>query len=669
MIGKVFVLAGLISTALSFAAYSSALRGARTLVPWGRRFFILSMVSVFGASALLLNNLLAHKFQYNYVWSYSSTDLPFSLLLSTFYAGQEGSFMLWALMTAIVGIFLMRYSMRQKIEAETMAMYGVILLFLFVMLVVKSPFAYIWETHSDLLRRGLPPPPGTSYVVVDETLQLWAQIPFEGRGLNPLLQNYWMVLHPPMLFLGFVMMAVPYTFALAGLIKKDWHSWIAISMPWLVAGALILGVGIMMGGYWAYETLGWGGYWGWDPVENSSLVPWILSIALIHTAIVQRKNNSFVKTNFVVAILTFVSVIYSTFLTRSGVLAETSVHSFADPGMWAYWMLLGFLLLFLALGFGLLANRWRDLRNEPAEHNVLSREFALFSGAFVLVLSGILITVGTSAPLITSLLQGKASAVEISYYVRTNLPIGIIIAALAGLSQFLLWQTTEKNSFLRASLWTGAVALIPTILVFQFGWSNVGILLFVYFSSFALLANVRTAYKMFRENPAFLGGSLSHVGLAIMFLGFVTTSVYDSKQHLALELNASQNAYGYTMTYEGAEQQQDGKFKLHVKLEKDGKMLATAPVMYFSEQMNSLVRNPDIVNLFEKDLYIEPISLEPAGVDSLTQAHKHETLIIEASVKPYINLVWLGTITLMIGLAIAVYRRTVEARVKRNSTP
>ena len=180
-----------------------------------------------------------------------------------------------------------------------------------------------------------------------------------------------MVIHPQVLFIGFTSMSVPFAYAVAGMLKRDYVSWIRVSTPWTVFGAMVLGTGVVMGGFWAYETLGWGGYWGWDPVENSSLVPWLVCVASIHTMLSQRRSGSFIKTNFVLSILCFIMVLYSTFLTRSGVLGDTSVHSFVEPGMLVYWMLLAGLFLFAAIGFGLFFARMKEMPKVPVEHSIL----------------------------------------------------------------------------------------------------------------------------------------------------------------------------------------------------------------------------------------------------------------------------------------------------------
>jgi cytochrome c-type biogenesis protein CcmF len=273
---------------------------------FARNSYHLATLSLMTAAAIMLYLILTHQFQYTYVWNYSSTDLPLPLLISTFYAGQEGSFMLWALYTALIGVLLMQYASRKDYEPQVMSVYALVLSFLLLMLIVKNPFEYIWNSFpNDLIASGPIPKGITNYVVLDAARGIWARFPVEGKGLNPLLQNYWMVIHPQVLFLGFSSMAVPYALAVGGLLKRDYNSWIRVATPWSVFGAMALGTGIILGGYWAYETLGWGGFWGWDPVENSSLVPWLICVASIHTTLTQRKSGAFVKTNFVLSLLTF----------------------------------------------------------------------------------------------------------------------------------------------------------------------------------------------------------------------------------------------------------------------------------------------------------------------------------------------------------------------------
>ncbi|MEX2117496.1 MAG: cytochrome c-type biogenesis CcmF C-terminal domain-containing protein [Bacteroidota bacterium] len=776
IIGGLLIKIGFLGALASAFFYYRVFKTSPSLIPVARNSYHLSVISLMSASAVLLYLILSHQFQYAYVWNYSSTDLPLPLLISTFYAGQEGSFTLWALYTAVIGVFLMQYSRKRAYEPEVMSIYSLILSFLMLMLIVKNPFEFIWDRFpNDLIRTGPVPSGVSAYVVLDSVKNLWAQYPVEGKGLNPLLQNYWMVIHPQILFIGFSSMAVPYANAVAGLLRKDYTSWIRVATPWLVFGSMILGLGIILGGYWAYETLGWGGFWGWDPVENSSLVPWLLCVATIHTTLVQRKNGAYVKTNFALSILTFIAVLYSTFLTRSGVLGETSVHSFVDPGMWVYWLLLGCMVIFAGIGFGLLFIRSREMPVLPVEHSLFSREFALFLGAFALTFVAIFVTIGTSSPIITTILKGKASAVEMSYYVKTNLPLGIMIAFLSGLGQLLWWKHSEKGSVLRSLLPALSIALVSAILVAIFATEEFLILLFAFCSVFSLVANLQVGYDIYKGNPKFVGGSVAHVGIALLFLGFITSERYDQQKTLSLEKGKPVEALGYQMTYTGYVPIDRERYGFMVEMEKDGRKHTIAPTMYFSEFTKGLMRHPDLKNFLTRDVYIAPLSLEePTGADrelalelakgvetkagdllvsfkdftdvdrmamiegrdftikavilvsegngrkarevavsivgsksgmtsvpvpfvsrdkknyefllgriipdredpskskillnvklpeDTTVPQKGETLVVEASVKPMINLVWVGTVTLVVGFLLTIMRRIQEARL------
>jgi cytochrome c biogenesis factor len=337
-LGRVVILLGFIAAIVSIFSYFRALKSPG-LAPLGRAAFHSTTTMVFITSAALFILILKHQFQYHYVWAYSSTDLPLGLLMSTFYAGQEGSFLLWTLMVAIIGIILLNYTRRHDNEREVMGVYSGILAFLMLLLVVKNPFA--------LNEAGM--------------------IPTEGKGLNPLLQNFWMQIHPPILFIGFAAMAPPFALAISALIRKRYQNWIVSALPWVVGGSMVLGLGIALGGYWAYETLGWGGWWGWDPVENASLIPWIVSVAAVHTMLTQKRTKGLILTNFILVIMGFVLVLYSTFLTRSGVLGDASVHSFVDPGRFAFTLLVLFMFMFTDIGFGYLFARFTSWGNSLFE--------------------------------------------------------------------------------------------------------------------------------------------------------------------------------------------------------------------------------------------------------------------------------------------------------------
>jgi len=592
MIGGILAKLAFVTCLVSVLAYYQHHRkGELQMLKLGRAFYHATVVLVMVISSVLLYLILTHQFQYTYVWNYSSRELSLPLLISTFYAGQEGSFMLWELYTALIGVFLMAYSSRKGYESQVMTVFGLINLMLLLMLLVKNPFMYVWESWPGQVEAGFVPP--------------------NGRGLNPLLQNYWMVIHPQILFTGFAAMGVPYAYAVAAMMKRDYRNWIRPATPWIVFGSLQLGTGIMLGGFWAYETLGWGGYWGWDPVENSSLVPWLISIGAIHTILSQRKSGAFVKTNLALAMLCFIFVLYSTFLTRSGVLGDTSVHSFVDPGMWAYWLLVGMMTFFVALGFGLLLKRMREMPKVPVEHSYMSREFALFLGSAAVVFAALFTIVGTSAPIITQILQGKVTAVDISYYVQTTLPLGIAVGLLSGIGQLLWWNRSKKGEFFRSLAVPALLALTFTLAMIYFGLNDVLVGLFVFGAAFALFANIQAGWTIVKGNPKYAGGSIAHIGLAVMFLGFVSSEKYDSKQTLSLVQGVPMDALGYTLTYTGHKPIDHEKFAFEVKVEKKGEeRQVIAPIMYFSSYTNGLMRNPDIANFITHDFYLAPVALE-----------------------------------------------------------
>ncbi|NUN71292.1 MAG: cytochrome c biogenesis protein CcsA [Bacteroidetes bacterium] len=636
---KIAFAASIISTFLYFVVHRNPSDTVRTFARW---FYEIAVGGVVVASGMLLYLILTHQFQYYYVWNYSSTDLPLSLLISTFYAGQEGSFMLWALYTGLIGLVLLRYTAKRGYEAEFMAVFSAIFTFLILMLVVKNPFKPIWEQFSSqLLHVGAIPADVTNYIWVDQARGLWAQIPMEGKGLNALLQNYWMVIHPQILFIGFTSMSIPFAYAVAAMLKRDYVSWIRVATPWTAFGSLMLGAGIILGGYWAYETLGWGGYWGWDPVENSSLVPWLVCVASIHTMLAQRKNGTYIKTNFVLSMLCFILVLYSTFLTRSGVLGETSVHSFVDPGMWVYWLLLMVIGLFTALGFGLLFSRWNEMPVVPVQHSLVSREFALFLGASSLVFASIFILIGTSSPIITNIMKGKISAVDPSFYVTTTLPLGVAIALLAGFGQLLWWQNSSTKDLLKELRLPALLAALFTLITFLMGATHVAMIIFIYASAFALFTNLIVGWKIVQGNPKMAGGALAHVGLALMFLGFVASAKYDDVKTLSLEQGKEVQALGYTMKYVGYQPMERGRFGFNVEVMKDGQKFIVTPVMFKESEEGSLIRNPDIVNMITKDFYVSPLSLEvPEGGGG----HDHEVTLLKGKKEQYegMELTYLG---------------------------
>ena len=639
MAGSIILSLALILSIFSLVTYWITFRGKGDFVNLARVSFHGMVILVLIASTYLLYLLLTHQYQYHYVYSYSSDNLSVGFLISTFWAGQEGSFMLWLLMTSIIGIVLQSYtSKRGDLELSVMAVFTLSTTFLLAMVspLLKNPFAYIWAEPILIELKNINPqiiglPVLQSYFVSDPNSgQNFMQfgpdayaalkgvglniqdLIIHGKGLNPLLQNFWMQIHPPILFTGFSMSTVPFAFAMSALLKNDYKDWVRQSFPWTLAGAGILGLGIMLGGYWAYGVLGWGGYWAWDPVENSSLVPWLVSVAAIHTMIVQRKTQGkgvgigrFAKTNLILCILIYVLVVYSTFLTRSGILGDASVHSFVDPGTVVYLFLLVFIGTYVLLGIGMVAFRWKSLStHDVTEGGLLSRELALFTGSLAFVTSAIIVLLGTSAPIIKQ-------TVETSFYNEMHVPLAIIIGLLNGISLILQWRETTTKDIIRKSKVSLILSLALTIIVIVFGGvTKIMMILLLFSAFFTLFVNVEIGYRIFRGNKKMIGSYIAHIGIAIFIIGVVGSAAYGKEKNIDFVKGQKVEAFGYDMTFTDYSLNEDHKYAFNIDVRNGYKVDHIRPVMFISEFNNGLMREPDILTGFTKDLYISPLSYD-----------------------------------------------------------
>ncbi|MBL7749247.1 MAG: cytochrome c biogenesis protein CcsA, partial [Chitinophagaceae bacterium] len=336
-------------------------------------------ISVFSIFAILFYIIHNHLFEYHYAWRHSSRTLEFKYLLACFWEGQEGSFLLWAFCHSILGLILIKTA--KNWEAPVMTVVSFAQLCLATM--VAGIYIFNWKMGSNpfiLLRdSGVLDNAPALHIDMDVNQPLRPDYMLsikDGNDLNELLQNYWMVIHPPVLFMGFASTIVPFAFVIAALWKKNYTEWIKPALPWALFSAAVLGVGIMMGAMWAYESLTFGGYWAWDPVENASLVPWLVLVAGIHTLLIYKHSGHSLRPTFLFFILCFGLILYSTFLTRSGILGETSVHAFTDLGM--NWQLLAFLLVFVVPSLFFFIKQYKEIPTVIKEENTSSREFWMF---------------------------------------------------------------------------------------------------------------------------------------------------------------------------------------------------------------------------------------------------------------------------------------------------
>ena len=544
-LGHFFVIlslvAALIATVSFFkASYSiDAIQKANWLKTARTAFFIqiAGVLIVFFTIFYICSN---HLYEYMYAYKHASKELEYKYLLACIWEGQEGSFLLWTIWHCVLGVILMRKS--KEWEAPVMTVISFAQFFLLMMILgVYIGNIKIGNSPFTLTRNEIPAPifsqPNYLSFIKD------------GMGLNVLLRNYWMVIHPPILFLGFASTIVPFAFAYAGIQTKRFGDWVKPVLPWALMCACILGVGIMMGGKWAYGSLNFGGYWAWDPVENASLVPWLLLIAGLHTMVVYKATGHSLRASYLFAILTFCFILYATFLTRTGILGDTSVHAFTETGDDISFRLFGhafvfkamnalillYLLAFTVPSLYLLAKNYKKIPGIHTEENSNTREFWMFIGSLVFFLTALFISAKTSVPIYNKIF-GKQIAppedVEFSYN-KIVVLVAIIIGFLTALTQYLKYKTASTKVFLQKLLWpTIVAAAIMLLLIFFFPFTfykhGAGFLGAIYVAAFAVIyAAVANAFYIWSVQKGKIlkaGASLAHAGFAIMITGILISS-------------------------------------------------------------------------------------------------------------------------------------------------
>lgn len=581
-LGHLFIIISFVTALVVAFSYFKATNNelANTENGWlkfARIYFFIHFLAVIGIIFILFFITAQHYFEYYYVWKYSSKSLPAEYILSSFWHGQEGSFLLWIFWDAILGLILIKLS-GKKWEAPVMTVFALVQAFLCSMIlgvVIPGIDFKIGSTPFLLLKEAMP------------DLPVWQMnanfVAEDGQGMNPLLQNYWMVIHPPTLFLGFATTLVPFAYLMAGLWKKRYSEWIKPSLAWSLVSALLLGVGILMGAYWAYETLNFGGYWNWDPVENAVYVPWVVMVAAIHTQIANRKSGTAIKASAILVIAQFILILYSTFLTRSGILGNASVHSFTDLGLSG--QLLLYLFTFIILSVILCWYHWKNIPTDEKELTTYSKEFWIFIGATVLCLAAFQVIFTTSIPVYRSIAESfgfvsnlAMPADQIGHYSKFQLWAFALIIGLTGIGQYVWWGRIKKSGWVKSITNPLIAALVLTALVVNFEKVyNIGYAILLFCCLFALVANALIIFNIFKGNYKVSGGAITHIGVALMLLGILFSSGYsdvvslnntgiaisnkdeaftkndnkENKENIALWQNKPQKMADYTLTYRG----------------------------------------------------------------------------------------------------------------------
>ena len=566
--------------ALGFLAATGGREGA---LPIARTAYRIQWFAYLAGAAYLWLILFAHDFRFQYVASYSSLAMPARYVYAAFWGGQEGTFMLWALITCTLGLVLLR--VKHGLTVPAMFFLNLPLVMLGLVTVMRGPFLEFPASR----------------------------IPLDGNGLNPLLQDPWMTIHPPVLFTGFSSLVVPFAIAMAALVKREYDAWIKVALPWVVLSAAVLSMGFIMGGVWAYKVLGWGGYWGWDPVENGSLIPWLSNIALLHGLLVQRVTGSLRRTNFFLAITSYVLVLYASFLTRSGVLADFSVHSFVNLG------LNGFLLTFLGtiavVGYGTLLWRLRDIPAPKQPLGNFSRESMMWLGQLVFMLMCALTAVGMSAPLLTRLF-GPPSNVQTSYYNLVNAPLAIAMGLLLGIAPLMRWREHEPRALLRAALPSLVLALLVTLTAIALGMREAIPALVVFGAAFALTSNAVVTVRGFRAGWKHGVAYLGHMGVALLLIGVVASSHYGNAVQVQLPRGEQRSALGYRLTYQGVRQESDGKNRVMIAVDAPEGKFEAVPALYWSPFNQGYMKKPHIERFLTHDIYISPLEMVGEGDDA-----------------------------------------------------
>lgn len=626
MFGKIIIYLSAFSWLFSFLFFLFYHKSRESKIfNFARSAYFIGISTIIIASIFLLYNILSHNFHLSYVWSYSSKKLPFYLLLSSFYAGQEGSFLLWSLWLSIIGIVFYFFASKRNLIGLPLSFFSFILLFISIILIFKSPFTNIWEAfpESNIPRDFVPP---------------------DGRGLNPVLENYWIAIHPPILFFGYSLLTIPFVLAISGWIEKKYEEWVNYSTVWALFGAGILGLGIMLGGFWAYETLGWGGYWGWDPVENSSLVPWLFITSFVHTAILQRANKGLIRTNYIIASLSFLSVLYATYLTRSGVLSETSVHSFVDPGKLVNALLIIFIglifLISLVVFFSNLNNSKRPRSNFP----FMSRDFFIVLGSLVLIFASFIIILGTSLPIFQGWVGLKKVALDPGFYNQWMLPIAILILLLNGLSIILNSKQKEYKSLFKNYFYDFVVSIVLSIIFTIFLTYNFAYGVLIFSSVFSISTNVRKIWVKIKKRSFRIGAFISHLGIAFLIVGSITSGGFEKTEIIHLYEGKSTEAFGYSFEFLTREQIEKHlsdreKYLYHIKISNENYSSIAKPVVYWSEfnDFQQPFFEPDIKTFFNKDLYISPKSISFHDLFQPIKLKKGENLVSPWSVNDSIT--------------------------------
>jgi cytochrome c-type biogenesis protein CcmF len=633
-------MATLVVSAYAIAAsVAGARRGSRSLVESGVGAFYLVSALMTVATSVIVHAFVTNDYTIKYVQHYSDAAQPLFYKITSYWGGLDGSIMFWVFLLALFGslaVYVNRDRHRELIPYVVAIISAVQVFFLFMMIVHKNPF---------------------------ETFLV--QAPPDGRGLNPLLQNIYMVVHPPSLYIGFVGMTIPYAFGMAALITGHLDdSWLRAVRRWTMISWLFLSLGLTLGMIWAYEELGWGGYWGWDPVENAGLLPWFTASAFLHSVIVQERRGMLKVWNVSLVIITFFLTIFGTFMTRSGIVQ--SVHAFGEDRTLT-WMFVVFMTAILLFSFAWVIRRLPLLKPRYDLDSWVSREAAFVANNWILLIAALLVLFGTMFPTLSEALTGNRLTVGPPFFNRWMAPIGLILLLLTGVAPLLAWRRSTLANLRESFLWPVVFMAAVTAVFVGLGvrvWSSGLCFALCAFVAAAIIqeyvrgARVRKAATgtdlftagiglVMRERRRY-GGYIVHLGIVLMYLGFAGEG-FKTDQQVLLKLGEQTTVRHFTVRNNGVKVTDDGQKQMvtgHIQVSEDGKALGTMyPARWFfrkhEEQPTTEVA---IRRTVAEDLYLVMPAYDV----------NDQSMSLQVVVTPLVNWIWFGFGILVLGTGIAL---------------
>jgi len=646
--GSFCLLLGLVLAVYALiAALSGAARKQHRIVRSAEHAALAASVVIGIATASMIYLLVTGDFSVAHVANSTNRDLPVFYKIAALWGAHDGSLLLWVFVTALISgvvIFQNRFRYRDMMPYVIAVLMLNLAFFLILNLFISNPFNQLVQINAD------------------GSLQRF--VPADGRGLNPLLQYWAMVIHPPILYLGFIGFVVPFAFAIAALITRQLgDSWIRTTRRYTLVTWLFLGAGLMLGAKWAYVVLGWGGYWGWDPVENSSLMPWLIGTAFLHSVIIQERKGMLKVWNMILVLLMYLLGVFGTFITRSGVV--TSVHAFADSPLGDYFLI--YMGLVAAAGLYLIIDRLPYLKSERPLDSVLSRESAFLFNNLILVVSCFAVLWGTMFPVLSEWLRGTKITVGPPFFNNVNIPIGLFLLLLTGVGPLFAWRKTSVESLRKAFFWPGILSVAGCLALIGFGVRNLYVVTCLTLCVFVTVTIVEEFFKATRlrmkgsgenflialvnltlKNKRRYGGYIVHFGVVLIFVG-LAGNAFNREVSQTMAIGDQLRIGDYTLKLVDYRESDTPNYisgTTYFEAYKGGKLLKTM------KPEKRFYKSGEQQSTTEVSLYSTP--KEDLYTVYIGPANDGRSFEVKAHVNPLVFWVWFGSAVLVFGTLVTV---------------